>query len=66
MSVAKVIEILAEGESIESAIESAVTEAAKSVKNIRHVYVQDFQGIVENNRIARYRVNTKVTFVVDS
>lgn len=66
MSVAKVIEILAEGDSIESAIESAVSEASKSVKNIRHVYVKDFQGLVENGRIARYRVNTKVTFVVDN
>lgn len=65
MSVAKVIEILAEGESLESAVESAVAEASKSIKNIKHVYVKDFQAHVENNRISHYRVNTKVTFVVD-
>lgn len=64
MSVAKVIEILAEGDSIEAAVESAVEEASKSIQNIRHVYVKDFQGLVEDNRVVRYRVNTKVTFVV--
>lgn len=65
MSVAKVIEVLAEGPTIEDAAQNAVTEAAKSVKNIKHVYVSDTQGIVKDNRITKYRVNAKVTFVVE-
>jgi hypothetical protein len=64
MSVAKVIEVLAEGESIEGACENAVAEASRSVKNIKHVYVSEMQAIVENNAIQKYRVNAKVTFVV--
>ncbi len=64
MSVAKVIEVLAEGESIEHAAENAVAEASKSVRNIRTVYITDFQGIVKDGSIAKYRVNAKVTFVV--
>ena len=64
MSVAKVIEILAEGDSIEAACESAVAEASKTVKNIKNVYVSDMQAIVENNQVQKYRVNAKVTFVV--
>lgn len=64
MSVAKVIEILAEGDTIEAAVESAVNDVSKTVKNIKHVYVKDFQGLVENNKVVRYRVNAKVTFVV--
>lgn len=64
MSVAKVIEILAEGDTIEAAVESAVSEVSRTVQNIKHVYVKDFQGLVENNRVVRYRVNAKVTFVV--
>ncbi|MDX1548100.1 MAG: dodecin family protein [Rhodothermales bacterium] len=64
MSIAKVIEVLAEGATIEEAVESAVSEASKTVKNIRHVYVNEVQGIVENNSVAKYRVNAKVTFVV--
>ena len=64
MSIAKVIEVLAEGNSIEEALSSAVTEASKTVKNIRHVYMNEVQGIVENNTITKYRVNAKITFVV--
>jgi hypothetical protein len=64
MSVAKVIEVLAEGDSIEAAAQAAVAEAGKTVRNIKTVYITDFQGIVENGSIAKYRVNAKVTFVV--
>lgn len=65
MSVAKVIEILAEGSSIEDAAESALKEASKSVQDIKHIYIKEFQALVENNQIVRYRVNAKVTFVVN-
>ena len=65
MSLAKVIEVLAQGDSIEAAIESAVAEASKTVRNVKHVYATDFQAIVENGQIQYYRVNAKVTFVVD-
>lgn len=66
MSVAKVIEIIAESEkSWDDAADQALAEASKSVKNIRHLYVQEMQAIVENNKIAKYRLNAKVTFVVD-
>ena len=65
MSVAKVIELIAEGDSIEAAVEDAVRQMAKTVKEIKHVYVDDFQAIVEDNRIQKYRVNAKVTFVVE-
>lgn len=64
MSIAKVIEVLAEGDSIESAMQTAVTEAGKTVRNIQTVYVSDMQGIVKGGKIDRYRVNCKVTFVV--
>lgn len=66
MSVAKTIEILAEGESIEEATEEAVQEASKSVENVKHVYVDDYRAIVDDGEIQAYRVGAKVTFVVDS
>ncbi len=65
MSVAKVLEILAEGESVEAAIEEAVDEASKSVRRVRSVYVDSIQAVVEDGKVDRYRVNTKVTFVVE-
>jgi flavin-binding protein dodecin len=66
MSIAKVIEVLAEGNSIETAIQMAVTEAAETVRGIRHVYVEGVQAIVQDDEVVRYRVNAKLTFVVES
>lgn len=65
MSIAKVIEVLAEGDSIEKAIESAVSEASQTVRNIKHVYVESIQAIVDENKVVKYRVNAKLTFVVE-
>lgn len=64
MSVAKVIEILAEGDTLEDATESAVEEASKTVDNIQNVYVDDYRAIVRDGEIQTYRVDAKVTFVV--
>lgn len=66
MSLAKVIEVLAEGDTIESAVQSAVDEAGETVRDIKHVYVNEVQALVEDGRVNRYRVNCKVTFVVDN
>lgn len=66
MSIAKVIEVLAEGDSVEAAVESAVAEAGKTVRNIKTVYVDDIQAIVESGSVKGYRVNAKVTFVIGS
>ena len=65
MSIVKVIELLAEStESWEAAAQAAVTEAAKTVCNIENVYIKHIQAIVENDKITKYRVNAKVSFVV--
>ncbi len=66
MAVVKIVEILAESpESWEAATQEAVTEAAKTVKNITSVYVKDFQAIVREGRIINYRVNVKISFIVE-
>ncbi|MDZ7681912.1 MAG: dodecin family protein [Fodinibius sp.] len=64
MSLAKVIEVMAEGENMEQAINNAVLLAAKTVQEIKSVYVENMQGVVENNKVVRYRVNAKITFMV--
>jgi hypothetical protein len=64
MAIAKVIEVLAEGETIEAAVQSAVSDAAESVRGIKHVYLEGVQAIVEDNEVVKYRINAKVTFVV--
>ena len=68
MSVLKVIEILGNSTaSFEDAVQNVINEAAKSVKNIKSVYIVDMQVTVNNNKIREYRVNTKVTFgIIDN
>lgn len=66
MSILKVIEVLVESnESWEDATRQAVAEASKTVHNIKSVYVKEFQAIVEGNEISRYRINAKISFMVE-
>ncbi len=65
-AVVKVIEIIAElTESWEAATKLAVAEAAKTVRNIKNVYIENLKAIVENNKVVSYRVNAKVSFIVE-
>jgi flavin-binding protein dodecin len=65
MAVLKVIEILASSPvSWEEATASAVKVAAKTVKEIRSVYVKEQSAVVVKNNITEYRVNVKITFEV--
>ncbi|MBN1788995.1 MAG: dodecin domain-containing protein [Bacteroidales bacterium] len=65
MAVLKVIELLASSEkSWEDATLNAVKMAAKTVKEIRSVYVQDMSALVKKDKIIEFRVNAKVTFEV--
>ena len=66
MSVVKVIEVISEGPSVEEAIKSAVHEAAKTLKNICQVNVEHIEGIVKDNKVIKFRVNSKISFVVEN
>lgn len=66
MQTVKVIELLAESDqSWEEAAQQAVAQAAKTVRNIVSIYIKEQSAVVEDNRITSYRVNVKVSFVVD-
>lgn len=66
MSVAKVIEITAESpESFEDAIRKGIAKAAKTVKQIKGAWVKEESVVIENNQVAAFRVNLKITFVLD-
>jgi len=67
MSVLKVIELMGDSDKgWEEAAQEAVTEAAKSVKQIRSVWVKDHAATVEGGKIKKYRVTCKITFEVES
>jgi hypothetical protein len=66
MTMLKVIEVLAESnKSWEDAAQVAVTNAAKSVRGIKSVYVENFQATVKDGKVANYRVNAKLTFELE-
>lgn len=67
MSVVKVIELMAQSDqSWEDATRVALREASKTVKGIESIYVKEMKAIVENGEITQYRVNVKVSFIVQS
>jgi dodecin len=66
MAVVNVIELLAESEeSWEDAVRQAVAEATKTLRGITSVYVNEFQATVENDKVKNFRVNVKVSFVLE-
>jgi hypothetical protein len=65
MSVAKVIELISEGATIEEAVSKAAAKATKTLRNVSGVNVENIKALVENGKVVRYRVDTKVTFVLE-
>jgi dodecin len=65
MAIVKVIEVLAESDrSWEDAAQQALDEASRTVRNIRSIYIKEFQAIVRDNEIDKFRINAKISFVV--
>ena len=64
-SIAKVIEVIAESNTMEGAMRAAVSSAGKSVRNIQGVYMDSVKGVVEDQKIVAFRVACKVTFIID-
>ncbi len=66
MAVARVTEIIAGSKkSFEDAVEQGIARSAKTLKNVEGAWVQDMKVKVEKGKIVEYRVNLKVTFVLE-
>jgi flavin-binding protein dodecin len=66
MSVAKIIEITAEStESFEAAIRHGIERASSTVHNIQTAWVKEQQAVVEDGQIVSYRVDLKITFLLN-
>jgi len=65
MPVVKIVELIGSSpDGWTEAVENAVNEAAKTVKNIRGVHVKRCTAKVEDNKIVEYRADVKVAFIV--
>lgn len=62
----KVIEVLAEStKSWEDAAAQAVATASKTIRNIKSIYIENFEATVENGKMVKYRINAKISFVLE-
>ncbi len=65
MSILKVIEVMgSSNKSWENAAQNIVTEASKTVKNIRSIYLENMSAKVEKNKITEFRIDGKITFEI--
>lgn len=63
----KVIEIVGSSpDSIDDAIKTAITDAAKTIRNIGWFEVVETRGHVEDGKVAHFQVSLKIGFTLDS
>ena len=66
MSVARVTEITSSSpKSFEDALQQGIARAARTLKNVEGAWVQEQKVVVKGGQIVEYRVNIKVTFVLE-
>ena len=67
MSVARVTEIKSSSpKSFEDAVRVGIARATKTLKNVKSAWVQDQEVLVdENGKVSEFRVDIKVTFILE-
>jgi len=62
----KVVQLVGSSEtSIEHAIETAVTKAAGTLRNLRWFEVKELRGQIEDGRVHHYQVRLHLGFTID-
>jgi len=65
-NIVKVIEVIAQSDKgFDDAARSAVREAAKTVKGLKSIWIDNLSAEIEGDKIVRYRVNAKLSFVLE-
>lgn len=64
-TVAKIIELAASSsKSIEDAVETGIRRADETLDNVEGAWIQDIKCVVKNGKVAEWRVNMKLTFLL--
>ncbi len=67
MTIGKVVELVGESKSSwQDAVQVAVSEASKTIRNINGVEVANWTAQVSQGQIVGYRANVKVAFGVEA
>lgn len=66
MAIAKVVEVNSSSiKSFEDAIQSGITKVTETIKNVQGAWINEQKVIIKDNKIVEYRVNLKISFLVD-
>ncbi|WP_445500320.1 dodecin family protein [Microvirga sp. G4-2] len=66
MSIVKMVELSSQSpDSWEEATRQAVERAARTLRNIRSVWVKEFEAVVENEQVTQFRVILKIAFQLE-
>ena len=66
MSIVKVVEVISSSsKGVDDAIQIAVKEASKTIRNIDSVYVKDIKAHVKDGKVTTFGVVCKISFRVD-
>ncbi len=66
MSVARVTEIISGSpKSFKDAVDAGIERANQTLKNVESVWIQDQSIALDKGKIREYRVNLKVTFILN-
>jgi flavin-binding protein dodecin len=64
--IARVIELSATSEeSFEDAIDRGIERATSTLRNVQSAWIKDMNVLIENDRVAAYKVNMAITFVLE-
>lgn len=65
-TIAKVSEITtSSAKSFEDAIENGIKRASETIRGIQGAWIQDQKIVVNDGKIIEYRVNLKISFVLE-
>ena len=66
MAIVKVVEVISSSsKGVDDAIQIAVKEASKTIRNIDSVYVKDIKAHVKDGKVSTFGVVCKISFRVD-
>ena len=66
MSIVRSIEVIAQSpKGFDQACQEAIKEASKTLRGIKSLWIKNAECVVENDKITMYRINGKISFLLE-
>jgi dodecin len=67
VSIVRSIEVIAQSpQGFDQACQEAIKDASKTLRGIKSFWIKNAECVVENDKITMYRVNGKISFLVEA